>query len=35
MLSLNDILDLLIGEFRDIGVLLNEESPSSLGQELM
>ena len=30
LLSVDDILDLLIGEFRDIGVLLNEESPRSL-----
>ncbi len=30
LLSVDDILDLLIGEFRDIGVLLREESPRSL-----
>lgn len=30
LVSVDDILDLLISEFRDIGVLLREESPSSL-----
>lgn len=30
LLSVDDILDLLIGEFRDIGVLLSEETPRSL-----
>lgn len=32
LLSVDDILDLLIGEFRDIGVLLTEESPRSLAK---
>lgn len=32
LLSVDDILDLLIGEFRDIGVLLAEESPRSLAK---
>lgn len=32
LLSLDDILTLLAEEFRDIGRLLNEESPSSLGR---
>ena len=30
LLSVDDIMDLLISEFRDIGVLLREESPRSL-----
>lgn len=32
LVSVDDILDLLIGEFRDIGVLLHEESPRSLAE---
>lgn len=30
LLSVDDILDLLIGEFRDVGALLREESPRTL-----
>lgn len=32
LLSVDDILDLLISEFREIGVLLREESPRSLAK---
>ncbi len=33
LLSVDDIMDLLISEFRDIGVLLREETPHSLAND--